>query len=96
MKHFIEHIIIGAMLITGIWAACGKEMIFGELADYAEKILPHNLCKPLFVCPACMSSIWGTAYWLYAGGDLKHWIIYILCLCGVMHLVSIHFLKNHE
>lgn len=94
--NFFEQLIIGVLFISGLWAACAEGMIFGELADMAEKILPRELCKPLFVCPACMSSIWGTLVWFYTGGSFYLWPIYIFCLCGAMHLVSIHLLQNNE
>lgn len=93
---FFTLLFIGVLTITGVWAACGRDMIFERPADLMEKLLPRWLCKPLFICPACMASIWGTGIWFYCGGSLRDWPLYVFALCGAMHLVSIHLLQTKK
>lgn len=94
LTYFLIQIVIGCLVITGAWAACGSGMVLEPIADALEAILPRWFCKPLFVCPACMSSAWGTAVWFFTGGDVSHWPLYVFALCGAMHLISIHLLSN--
>ena len=34
----------------------------------------QNVCKPLFYCPTCMASFWGTTLHFSLGGDVISWI----------------------
>lgn len=46
--------------------------------------------KPLYRCPYCMSSIWGTLTWLwwvqFSPLPIGTWPIYCLVLCGAMYM----------
>lgn len=38
--------------------------------------LPSNLGKPILLCCACMSSVWGTIiYWYFFGNSIPEWIL---------------------
>jgi hypothetical protein len=39
-----------------------------------------TLAKPLFMCPTCMASIWGTSLYFAFGGELVYWIPSILAV----------------
>jgi hypothetical protein len=48
------------------------------------------LFKPLFACPYCMASVWGTAiFWAafsYMGA--WYWIPFCVCLCGFNYFLN--------
>ena len=96
LTYFLIQIVIGCLVITGAWTACGKDMILEPIADALEVVLPKWFCKPLFLCPACMSSVWGTTVYFYTGGNGYHYPLYLFALCGAMHLISIHLLSNER
>jgi hypothetical protein len=37
-------------------------MIFHRPAKYLKSRLPEWVCKPLFSCPVCMSSVWSLVF----------------------------------
>lgn len=85
---FWERIALAILVIVGVWTAFGRGMIFGWLGDAWEKRLPAVLGKPLFSCPPCMSSTYGTAVWMLTGGTIDWWIPFVLALCGAMKIVT--------
>lgn len=93
--NFLTLLFIGALFVTGVWVCFLPNMVLGELGDMAERIFPSALCKPLFTCPACMSSAWGTPFWFYMGGSVNQWPVFVLSLCGAMHLISVHILQKN-
>lgn len=44
--------------------------------------------KPLFTCPPCMASVWGTLFFAFTGLEIIHWPLYILMLSGLVTLVN--------
>jgi len=46
------------------------------------------LKKPLFNCPPCMASIWGTAGFIYIGIGWEYWIVWVLSLAGFNYIVN--------
>lgn len=93
MKDLLLHLVVASLIIFGIWNAFGPKMIFGWLGDIWEKRLPDALNKPLWACPPCMASVWGTAYWFFVGGRIEWWIPFVLALSGFNRIISANFLK---
>lgn len=93
MIDFLLRLFIASLAIFGVWNAFAPGMIFGWLGDVLENRLPEYAQKPLYTCPACMASIWGTALWFYFGGDLTMWPVFVLALSGFNRIVSANFLK---
>lgn len=64
--------------------------MFGyEAGNFAEALLPQWLSKPLFLCPTCMSSIWGTLFWFATGNELTLWyVVGIFSLAGVNSIAT--------
>jgi hypothetical protein len=79
---------LAALIIIGIWTLYQPGMLLGECGNILEKNLPKFLTKPLFDCPPCMSSIWGTWIWVETGGDWLWWIPFCLALCGILKIVA--------
>lgn len=85
---------LAALVITGVWTTFGKGMIFGWLGDIFERRLPDAINKPIWQCPPCMSSVWGTTIWFWTGGDATWYVPFVLALCGTMKLISHNLLKD--
>lgn len=92
---FWARMAIGILVITGIWNAFNRGMIFERLGDFLCSFLPKYALKPLFECPMCMASVHGTWIWFTTGGDLWMWPIYVIALSGAMKLITIEFLNRH-
>lgn len=94
MSHFWNTLAVAALVIIGVWTACGKGMILGWLADASEESFPEWVNKPLFLCPPCMSSFWGTLIWIASGGAWELLIVFILALCGTLRLIVDNLIES--
>ena len=89
-------------MILGIHKSTREGMIFGFIentlyckvhsifkADYQEENWINWIWKPLFDCPTCMSSFWGTVYYYIAYNQfvLTHYFVFIFALCGLNWIV---------
>lgn len=59
------------------------DQFFADLSE-GEK----RLFKPLFSCPTCMASVWGTTLHFGFGGDLVWWIPVILAVAFTNTLLN--------
>ena len=54
--------------------------------------------KPLYSCPKCMASVWGTAYWFYFTPDVPY-ILFIFAVSGIgeiLRRISYTDEPNHD
>lgn len=80
----ILHLLINALAIIGLHVATWNEMIFARPAAWLENRLPYWYTKPLFNCPTCMASVWGTTYFaIYKPAGWLHYPVYILALAAI-------------
>lgn len=95
--------ILATLIIFGIHATTREGMIFHSfkmwIASKIEKILSRKndfyeaekktafILKPLFDCPACMASIWGTVIYFTLNPDY-HYLVFIFGLAGLNYLIS--------
>lgn len=89
--------LVNSSFIWGLYAATqysfdlngnitDKEILW-KLKYYAEK-LPTNIAKPLILCPICMSSVWGSIFFLsYNYNYYLYLPIYIICLAGLQYII---------
>ena len=62
-----------SLSIMGLWICFNWQgMIFEPLAYNIEQLcytwgIPHHVLKPLWACPTCMSSFWGTVFYIAVG-----------------------------
>lgn len=90
---FWLRIAFGILMILGIWTLFREHMILGWLADGSRKVFHPALLKPLFDCPPCMASVWGTVVWFGTDGNISlWWPAYCLCLCGALKLIVCNIL----
>ena len=79
---FLIHIITISVISVGAHLAI-MELIY-TFYDAPENIYLNAkkwqtyLMKPLFYCPTCMASVWGTTLHIILGGSLIEWIPTIL------------------
>jgi hypothetical protein len=104
-----EYVIIlgvfNALWITGVWNAALPGQILDPIATWMagdghalppiKGWAPDYLNKPLMTCPMCMASIHGTLwYFLFQMGPWYIWPFYVVCLSGLMKVVTILILNK--
>jgi len=91
---FWLRIAVAVPLIVGVWTLFGDGMLLGWLGDIWDKRLPKVLQKPIYACPPCMSSVWGSATWFFLDGGIEPlWPVFCLALCGILKILAHNFLK---
>lgn len=88
----IPHIILISAITVGAHLAA-FELIYTFIKDpdelYAEWSKPvQRLTKPLFYCPTCMASVWGTSLHFILGGSVATWIPVVLACAFVNTLFN--------
>lgn len=90
LDNYYPHLFLNLFLIVGVWKLTEKDMLLGWFGDRLHKILGAFWSKPVFDCPPCMASIWGTAFFFGAKLDqLMPWYffpLHSLALCGLATL----------
>lgn len=91
MIDFLIHISVASLFCVGLRVATDTDMILEKPASFICKHIPKFFHKPLFDCPPCMSSIWGTSYYfLFVGFDFKI-ILFVFCVCGLNAVLAKYF-----
>lgn len=89
----IHEVVILALMLWGVSAAFEEGMVLGWLGTWLEKRMPVLILKPLIMCPACMSSVYGTAWSLYFDYSLEQAAILILATCGLNFMIMKHLMR---
>lgn len=87
----IYYLMVMGVTLAFIWGlnyACRSGEILGTPADWIRKNSPDWINTPLFDCPYCMASVWGTlSFALFLWGYPWYlWVIFCFCLTGLGHL----------
>lgn len=88
MIDFISLLILNALFIWGINCLFNEGFILNGVGKLIERTIGTTASKPLFLCPPCMSSVYGViGFWLYFG---LSWLIipYVICLCGLNYIIK--------
>ncbi len=93
----IEKVLITNWVVFAVWFSMLDNMIFGFIGNYLDEHLPNDKLKYFtFDCPACMNSLYGSAfYWIWYGDSWKEWIVVIIASVGLSAII-IKFLKATE
>lgn len=84
----IENIILISAWCWGVHCLFNEDYILGGIGLVIERTIGTTLCKPLFLCPPCMSSIHGFAWALYFYGlDFKI-IPFVIALTGLNYVIK--------
>lgn len=60
-----------------------------KIGQWIKERISDNLAKPLFSCPTCMASIWGTFFWFISGGSFTWWwVVACMALSGINTIAS--------
>lgn len=86
--------VINALFIWGIHATFQKGKFLNGFGKVIERVIGTTWIKPLFACPACMSSVWGASFFVVFHGIA--WIIipYCICLCGLNFIIDEYLYPN--
>ena len=79
----IELSILIAFAVLFINSTTWEGMIFEDVANYLDTILPEWIIKPLYGCPICMSFWLGSAFYLLYEGWNKEMIIVVFAAAGI-------------
>lgn len=87
------YLIVMFVTLAFIWGlnyACRSGEIFGDPADWMRAHAPKWINTPLFDCPYCMASVWGTIFFVVFLWGLPWylWVIFCFCLTGLGHLIK--------
>lgn len=97
VTEYLQLLVLNLFLIMGIWKLLQKDMLLGSFGDWMFKKLGKFYSKPVFDCPPCMSSIWGTAFFFAARLDsmMPWWLfpLHCLALCG---LATVTMMLDHD
>lgn len=79
----IEKIFLQTFIVFAVWASMWEGMIFGFVRDKLST-LPEKLKMPLYDCPICQNSIYGSLfYWLYYGNSFQEYIVVLIGAVGL-------------
>lgn len=74
-----------------------ENMLLHPIRKRLDRIkLPYWLTSPLYSCPPCMSSIWGSGVWFLSVPDplCFDWPIFVLSTSAVTYLIIYNFPYN--
>src|SRR5688572_2383243 len=94
---YLQALFINLLLVVGIWKLFQPDMLFGAQGKWLYDRLGAFWSKPVFDCPPCMASVWGTVFFwtsrLYELLPWWTWPLHCLALCG---LCTIAMMLDHE
>lgn len=83
--------IINVLVIWGVYASTRD----GNIINLESAPLPKWAAKPLYNCPFCMSSVWGSVGFFALSPEtygLGVWFlpVWVLAICGCNYLILMH------
>jgi hypothetical protein len=79
----VEKIFLQTFVVFAVWASMWETMIFSFVRDFFLT-WPDKIQKPIFECPICMQSVYGSAfYWIYWGNSVKEYIVVMIACVGL-------------
>ena len=86
----IEHIIISSLCIIGLHVAMWEGMILYRVRLFLDKLTESAriVRKPLYGCPPCMASLWGSVIW-FALGNSMEWrlVLFVNAVAGLNYII---------
>jgi hypothetical protein len=76
-----------SLFLWGVAAVFDEDMVFGFVGKWLEARVHIYLLKPTIYCPACMSSVWGTATALYLSYSVEQWLTLVFTTCGINYII---------
>lgn len=93
----IQWIILTVAFIWGFHALFEYPFILWKQGIWLDKKLPKFIKKPLYRCPVCMASFWGTYFFLYSDQTgVMNWILFVFAVCGINFLIVEFLYPSNE
>jgi len=89
----LTNIIIVSMITWGVSALFDSGMLLSRLGDILvpyrqeETWWQTNWHKPLFSCPVCMASVYGTLASIHLHYNVSQWLVTCFAVCGLNYLM---------
>ena len=97
IETYLCALFVNLFINLGIYTLMRPGMLLGPIGDYLYMKAPEHVHKPLFSCPPCMSSVWGTTFFFLSDlhNLVPYWLfpVHCLILCG---LTTIVMFWDHE
>lgn len=91
--------VLNSFAIIGLWTACKPDMLLSFVGDKLHGLSSY-MQKPLYLCPPCMASIWGSVWFavLFALGLVNPFFypLYILAVSGLNVVLKWFIEKNQS
>jgi len=92
----IELIVVTAFFLYGTKVLWQPGMILEKPKLYLDTIIGEGFFrKPLYACPACMASIWGTTAWVLfrpvSWDAWAGWPVFCVAVCGLTWVLLTQF-----
>lgn len=88
MTDFIIYLVVASLWIWGVYAVFDSKHLLGKIAAWIEVNTSTTFCRPLFLCPTCMSSVHGIL-WGVLCYDFTYTVFpFIICLCGLNYIIN--------
>lgn len=97
MTDFILLLLFGAFWTWGVSCLFQEGYILEKPGNYLWGNWPKWICKPLFACPPCMSSVHGSVIAIcYFDWHLYYILPYMICLCGINFIIKSILYPEYE
>ena len=95
----LDHILTNAALIIGAYVLTSRSWPLHFVRRFLDRVFIkpegdiHRLYYPVLFCVFCMSSLWGTAFWLAVNGlpnweTIGHLVVHVVSVFGVVYLAG--------
>lgn len=86
----VEALIITTAIIWGVHGLFNPDdnLLLNGVGGLLERTLGTTICKPLFLCPPCQSSIYGLISGLIYFGFSVKILLFIICLLGINYAIK--------
>jgi len=85
----MSELIYISLFCTGLFVAMNaKGMLLVPVANFLSTYLPEWICKPIFECLVCMSSVWTVVFWtVFVQKDYWHIIPAMFIVAGLNTII---------
>lgn len=82
-------LIFNSLFIYGVHTLFSEGHLLEKQGNFIERVIGTFWSKPLFLCPLCMASFWGSVgFFLFVHKELIYWPLYCICLCGLNTIIN--------
>lgn len=88
MNDFIIYLVITSLWIFGVYAVFDSRHLLGKVGGWVMSQTSETLCRPLFRCPVCMSSVHGGLFGVVFYDFTLTVLPFIICLAGLNFIIN--------